>query len=272
MMENLRVLGARVGSLVSVAILVIVLAGVAAAPAAAQTPTATPAAAAPDFSKLGFPTVAGTVSYTPGTAATINGSGGLSATIPANFYTGPATIDLLTGPASAFSAGASGNTVLAPFALRVTDTSTGKLVATGFGSPWTFQYTGPGVAPGSLVMNVTAATPPAITVNGTAPTVNGQTLTHPFTSASVGWLVANPAGSAAAPPAGRPLAVQGPARAPAASQAAAAKLPSTGTGGLLASPVSTKPSAALVSAALGLLLLAAVSLRIERRSAAEAGR
>jgi len=227
----------------------IALAGTAAAPAVAQTPTATPAAAAPDFSKLGFPTVAGTASYTPGTAATITGSGGLSATIPADFYKSPATIDLLTGPSSTFTTGAGGNTVLAPFALRVTDKSSGQLVGSGFGSPWTFSYTGPSVAPNSLVMNVTAATPPAITVNGTAPTVSGQTLTHPFTSASVGWLVANPAGAAAAP-----------------------KLPPGGTGGLLPSPKSVQPLAAVVLAALGLLILAADTRWARGRSGVAARR
>jgi hypothetical protein len=283
-MQRIAARIATTGALLAAMLLVAML-GSQGQRAAAQTP----AAAAPDFGRLGFPTVAGTATFTPGAATSVSG-GGMTVNLAADFAKDPAKFELLTGSPSTFASAAGGRSVIAAWAFRVTDTTTNQLLSS-FGSPAQWSYTNPAVTANSIVLNVTSATPPVVTPNGTPATISGQTIAHPFAGAGVGWLVANPAATAAtgsapssvsagtatglaAPraqaaaksPAKGPVAAQGPVKGPIASQApvkgpvtgqapssgpvvaqapanfapvavaAAPRLPSTGTGGLLPQP------------------------------------
>jgi hypothetical protein len=249
----------RLGAVGCAAVLATLLVGVPGT--RAQTPTATPAPVPADFSTLGFPTVAASADYTPGTATSVSADG-MTVQLAANFYRNPAKFELLTGSPSTFAAGADGRTLLFAWAFRVTDSTTNQRVGS-FGAPVQCSYTSDAVGADTVVLNTSPASPPAITVNGTAPTITGHTMAHPFSGATVGWLVASPA--AAAPPAGRgPAAVQAPAKAP--GPAAPAKLPSTGTGGLLDTPERAGTPTALVAAVLSLLLVTAGALSLGRRA------
>lgn len=290
-----------VGALLLAAAVAVMPAGVTAqspTPAAGGAAATATAAAAPpaDFTLHGFPNVVGSANYTPGTAATITAAG-QTLSVGASFYKNPAKIDLLNGPPSAFTAGAGGDTVLVAFAFRVTDTTSSQLVGSGFGSQFQYSFTSPAVNAQTVRFNVSSATPPAVTLSG-PPTVSAQTASLSFGGATVGWLFANPAAAAApavaataaapapaaratvaaaavqAPPKG-PIAVQAPSGRPAApaavvaaAPAAAPRLPSTGTGGLLAQDQSGlgATSAAVLLASLSLLGLAGALIR--RRPAA----
>jgi len=198
--------------------------------------------AAPDFSKYGFTTVAGSVNFTPGTAATIT-AGGQTIKIPADFYSKPVTFELLTGTPATFAPYAGGRNVLLAFAFRVTDTSTKQLVGK-FDKPVMWSYTDPAVTAQSAVFDVSAATPPTVVPNSVGPgTVSDHTIAHPFIIATVGWLVANPSVS---------------------TTPAASALPASGTGGLLSAK--SDLSIVLLAGVGGVaLLLGGVSLVFARQ-------
>lgn len=269
------------------ALVVAILCGAALASRAPHANAQTPAAAPANFGNLGFPTVAGSGTFTPGTASTVTG-GGMTVNLAADFSKDPAKFEMLTGSPAAFAAAAGGRTVILAWAFRVTDTTTNQQIG-AFGSPVQWSFTNAAVGSGSIVMNVTAATPPVVTPNGTPPTISGQTIAHPFSGATVAWLVANPpaavassssvspgtatglalprAQAAAQSPVKGPITSQGPASGPATALvavqapalssapvpvASAPRLPNTGTGGLLG-PSKQNRAGAPAEAALVLL-------------------
>jgi hypothetical protein len=212
----------------------------------------TPAGSAPDWSKFGFSTVAGSVMYTPGTATSVTAAGQKVA-LPADFYSKPVKFELLTGNPASFAPNAGGRSVLLAFAFRVTDTSTNQLVGK-FDKPAQWSYTASEVTAQSAVYDVSASATPTVVPNSVSPgTVTGTTLAHPFILDTVGWLVTNPA------------AASGAAAATTASAAGQAQLPSTGTGGLLDTPQNGLSASVLAVIAITSALLAAGGAYVLRR-------
>ena len=117
----------------------------------------------------------------------------------------PVKFEFLEGDPNFFAQNLSGDDqgkqVLATFAFRVTDPATGQLVGK-FDKPVVWSVTGAAIDSESDVYNVSAANPPKITENPTKGTLQGNTLTHSFGGAGVGWLVLGP--PAAPAPAGMP--------------------------------------------------------------------
>lgn len=194
------------------------------------------AAGPPDFTQFGFPTVVGSVQYTPGTAATIT-AGTQQVVLPADFISKTVKFELLEGDASTFAASLpitdQGRTIIIAWAFRVTDASTNQLLAR-FDKPVQWSVTDPRIAAGSAVYNTTAANPPKVTANSAPGTISGTTLSHPFGGAGVGWLVLAPPGAAAptetAVPAAAPTEVPttAPTEMPTAIPPTSIGMPSTG--------------------------------------------
>lgn len=186
----------------------------------------TPAPGPPDFTTLGFSSVA-SANYTPGTATTVT-AGPERVAVPAGLYHDPVKFELLDAPTATYASFVNGGTVLSAYAFRVTDTTTNQLVGS-FASPVTYSFTGSAVTPQTVTYNVTPTTPPRVTPNSSAGTVTGHTLSHTFGAASVAWLTVNPPAGAAtsaqatpppAPPAAPPVARTAAAAPPPAPPAA----------------------------------------------------
>lgn len=180
---------------------VLPLVGVLAAWAAMPGAPASAQATVPDLSQFGFPKVTGMVDFTPGTEATLT-AGNQKVILPADFISTTVKFEFLEGDPAFFASNLAGDDkgdqVVATFAFRVTNTTTGNLVAR-FDKPVVWSITDPQIGPDSEVYNSTAANPPVITANPTKGVVTGNTLTHSFGGAGVGWLVLNPAEAVAEP-------------------------------------------------------------------------
>ncbi len=216
----------------------------------------------PDFTKFGFATVAKSMDIAPDQAATIT-AGDQSVAIKAGTFDSPVTFDLLTSEPSAWKDLVKDRTVRAAFAFRVTDKAT-KAIVGAFKQPVTYSYGGKDAQSTDAILNITAATPPAITPNP-APITFDSKVNHPFTGAGVAWLVVSAPANAAA------------SAAATARPAAAATTPvATGTGGATTT-TATLPKTGeahvsgtdrIVSLALGLgavSLLAGMALIMRRR-------
>jgi len=91
-----------------------------------------------------------------------------------------------------------GKPVVATFAFRVTDPSTGQLVGK-FDKPVMWSDTSGNITSESAVYNTSPANPPKITDNPTPATLQGTTLSHSFGGAGVGWIVVGGAPSQSTP-------------------------------------------------------------------------
>lgn len=161
-----------------------------------------------DFAQFGYPTVAASVDFTPGTAATLT-AGTQQVVLPADFISKTVKFELLTGDASYWApllaSDDQGRPILAAWAFRVTDATTGARIGR-FDKPVQWSVTDSRVADGTSVYNTSAANPPVITDNPTAGTLSGTTFAHAFGGAGVGWLTLGPVQPAAAPaPVGMPV-------------------------------------------------------------------
>jgi hypothetical protein len=193
-MRSLSVLSGRM--------LVFTFLGVLAAWALVAGPARTQAqATVADMTQFGFPNVMGSVTFTPGQANTLT-VGNQRLDMPADMISKTVTFEFLQGDNSFFAQNLSeddkGKPVIANFAFRVKDASTGQLIGR-FDKPVVWSITDASVSSDSEIYNVSAANPPKITENTTPPTLQGTTLTHSFGGTVVGWLVVNPA-----PPVGMP--------------------------------------------------------------------
>ena len=172
-----------------------------AAPSATATPAATPAGsatpvAAADFTQFGFPTVGGSIQLAAGQGGTVS-AGNQTVTIDPGTFATPVTFDLLTGDVATFQPLADpDDTVIGAFAFRVTGPS--GLIRT-FAKPVHYAITSAQVAAGGSIYNTTATNPPQASENAKPPVVAGQTLTHDFTGAAVGWFTTAPAPGSVAP-------------------------------------------------------------------------
>ena len=159
-----------------------------------------------DFTQFGFPTVAATVMFTPGTAATLT-AGTQQVILPADFLSKPVKFELLTGDPAFFqpllAADDRSRPIVAVWAFRVTDVATNQLVGK-FDKPVQWSVTDSRIGPDSAVYNTSAATPPVVTDNPSPGTVTGTTLAHPFGGAGVGWLAVGPAPAPGMPATGAP--------------------------------------------------------------------
>ncbi|MCL8209328.1 MAG: hypothetical protein K6V97_14860 [Actinomycetia bacterium] len=156
----------------------------------------------PDLSQDGFPTVAAQQTVSPNQAATVT-AGDITIRIPAGTFSTPVQFELLEGSNATWQAKApAGQKVIANFAFKVVNSETGELVGT-FAKPVVFTLTNPAVGPASKYWNITPAG--AMVTNPVAPTISGDTLSHPITAALVGWAVTSPA-AATSVSTGLPLA------------------------------------------------------------------
>jgi hypothetical protein len=200
------------------------------------------AQSAPDFTKFGYPTVAKSMDLTPDQTATIT-AGDQSVTIKAGTFDNPVTFDLLTSDPSTWKDLVKDRTVRAAFAFRVTDKNTKAIIAQ-FKQPVQYSYAGKDAQATDVILNTTAASPPVITVNGTAPTFDGK-VNHGFGGAGVGWLVASAqTGAAAGSPAAAGTSTTGTSVSGTAAPATrAATTPvATGTGGATTLPQTGNPA------------------------------
>ncbi len=179
----MRAFRLRIGLMLS-GILLAVLAIVGARSAAAQ------ATGPADFTQFGYPTVAASVDFTPGTAATLT-AGTQQVILPADFISKTVKFELLVGDASFFkpllAPDDAEHPIVAAWAFRVTDATTGARIGR-FDKPVQWSVTDPRIGEGSAVYNTSAANPPVITDNSVPGTVTGTTLAHTFGGAGVGWL------------------------------------------------------------------------------------
>lgn len=178
-------------ALVAAATLLVAACG-AAAPAnsgSAPPPSASPSAALPaGLTAYGFSRVAASVSFSPGTAAHLQG-GNVTVTVPANALSAPATFQLLLGDTSYWqSLAPAGQTVVSAFAFRVVDSASGTEI-TKFQAAVVASITDPRIVASSRYLDTTRTQPPTVVANPKAPVISGTTLTHGNIGDGVGWLV-----------------------------------------------------------------------------------
>src|SRR4051794_1530594 len=84
-----------------------------------------------DFTQFGFPTVAASVQFTPGQAATLT-AGTQQVVLPAHFVSKPVKFELLPGAPSVFrsrlESDDQGRPIVAVWAFRVTDMASGQRI------------------------------------------------------------------------------------------------------------------------------------------------
>ncbi len=175
------------------------IAMLAAAPLMAQS-------AMPDMTQFGYPQLLARVFLQPGQAATIvvsdrspvsATSGTLSVSIPATEFTVPVQFDLLANSNSYWDSMApNGTSVVANFAYRVTDLSTGQLIDK-FKVPLAISIIDPGVSKDSVYWATTANGTPKLIDANQASFISGDDLEHAQGIASVGWIVTTPSAQVA---------------------------------------------------------------------------
>ncbi|MCY0863648.1 MAG: hypothetical protein OWQ57_01725 [Sulfobacillus sp.] len=158
----------------------------------------------PDFTQHGFPTVLATTNVTPGQATSVSADG-ITVNIPGDAFTTPVTFELLQGPVGSFSAMApSGQAPVTDFAFKVVDPQTGALVGK-FNAPVVAEITNSQINANSKYWDITPTG--SYAANPIAPTISGDTLSHPIAAAAVGWVITSPAVvQATSPVTGLPLA------------------------------------------------------------------
>lgn len=151
--------------------------------------SASPSAALPaGMTAYGFSQVAASVSFSPGTAAHLQG-GNVTVTVPANALSAPATFQLLLGDTAYWQTLApAGQTVVAAFAFRVVDSASGAEI-TKFQAPVVAAITDSRIVASSHYLDTTRAQPPTVVANPKGPVITGTTLTHGNIGDGVGWLV-----------------------------------------------------------------------------------
>ena len=161
----------------------------AAALVAFQTGGVSAASAGVDWTQNGFPTVVASAGINPSASTgTTLSADGMTVTIPAGAFTGPVEFQLLAGSPAAYAPEVpAGSVPLLAFGFRVLDD--GQLVG-AFQKPVMVSYTNPAIRAGSQYYNVLPNG--KLALNPVAPTVSGDTLTHPILGDPVAWLVTAP--------------------------------------------------------------------------------
>ncbi len=139
----------------------------------------------------GFPKIAGEAMFTPGQESKIT-SGDVSIIIPKDMYTEPLKFELLLGDEKLWQACVPDNkVVIAPYAYRITDPSTGKLIGR-VDKPVSMSVTDPRIASNAEYWSTSAANPPTAQLSSAKPQMSGATFKVDNGSARVGWFVTVP--------------------------------------------------------------------------------
>jgi hypothetical protein len=174
---------------ISLALVTLLAACGAYAASPTATPTTAPSSAGTDWMMHGFPNVIATRDFTPGTAATIN-AGPYTISVPADAFTVPVTINVLSGDPSSFSSNApSGEVPVLAFAFNVKDAK-GNLVVK-FNKPVMLTANDAQIYADSQYYNVAADG--SFTKNPTGLQESAGELSHPIAGAPVGWVITTPA-------------------------------------------------------------------------------
>ncbi|MCI0183747.1 MAG: hypothetical protein OWR52_01715 [Acidibacillus sp.] len=148
------------------------------------------ASTAPDFTKLGFPTVVASTTVQVGQAATLQ-YGELTVKIPKGAFSQTVKFELLEGQLSNFLTNVpSGQTPLVDFAFKVVNTQTNQLVAK-FHKPVIILYSDQAITLSSKYWDITPTG--KYVANPLPPKVVGSTLKHGNAAAAVGWVITAPA-------------------------------------------------------------------------------
>jgi hypothetical protein len=163
-----------------------------ATPTAAPMATATPAPSGIDWTMHGFPNVLITQHITPGNAATIE-VGPYIINVPADAFTTPVTLEVLSGDPSSFASNApSGEVPVLAFAFDVRDAN-GNLIVK-FNNPVTLTANDTKIFADSKYYNVAADG--AFTENSSGLQVAAGELSHPIAGTPVGWVITTPTAEA----------------------------------------------------------------------------
>ncbi|SMC03606.1 hypothetical protein SAMN00768000_1171 [Sulfobacillus thermosulfidooxidans DSM 9293] len=158
----------------------------------------------PDFTQHGFPNVIAKTTFTPGQATSVSANG-ITVDIPANTFSTPVTFELLQGPIANFTANApSSQAPVTDFAFKVINNQTGALVGK-FNAAVIAKITNSQINSASKYWDITPSG--TYQANPIAPTITGDTLSHPIDAAAVGWVITSPAvHQATSPVTGLPIA------------------------------------------------------------------
>ncbi len=149
----------------------------------------------------GYPHVLATVNVDPGQKASItvpdqyaSGKvpGYMTISIPAGAFSVPVRFEVLAGTNAYWDRKVASNlTVVANFAYRVVDRSTGTLVDR-FEKPVTYSVSDPMITADSVYWATTASQPIKLVNANQASQISGDTLEHPTPVSTVGWIVTTP--------------------------------------------------------------------------------
>ena len=118
--------------------------------------------------------------------------GEITVTIPAAAFATPLKFQLLEGDLGYWQGLApAGQQVLAAFALRSVDPSTGQLVVK-YDAPVVVAVDDPLVGSQTVYANTTATDPPQVSTNPVPPVIAGHVLKHGNIASAVGWIVTSP--------------------------------------------------------------------------------
>ena len=150
-----------------------------------------PAGNDPDFTRYGFPRVAATVRFIPGQPTTISADP-LTVALPGDLYTEPLDFELLTGSASDWQpCVGNDHLVLAPYAYRVKEVATGRLVSR-FDKPAQVTIRDPRLDSSSTYWTTTAENPPTAEPSSNPYSIDGTTCMVENPAARRGWFLTAP--------------------------------------------------------------------------------
>lgn len=198
-----RVSAGLLGASLALAVLVLGCTGLApptgervTCPGVAHTDSAQSAAPPgdePDFTLHGFPQVGAARRFVPGTEETLS-AGQIALRLPPDLYTEPLEFELLLGDERAWQTCLPDpHVVIAPYAYRVTDPSTGKRIGR-FDKPVDVAVTDPRIVQGATYWFTSATNPPTAQAASTTPSVVGTTFRWTNGSARAGWFTTVPKG------------------------------------------------------------------------------
>jgi hypothetical protein len=145
----------------------------------------------PDFGLYGFPRVAATEQFTPGSELQIR-SGPISLTVPPDLYTDPLRFELLVGDEPSWQrCVAEDRVVVAPYAFRITDPATGNRVGR-IDKPVAATIADPRIGAGAVFWTTSPTSPPVAEQASAQPPVAGNTIRPTNANARIGWFTTVP--------------------------------------------------------------------------------
>ncbi len=158
--------------------------------AAQAAPAGAASGGEPDFALYGFPRVAASEQFTPGRELQIR-TGPILLTIPPDFYTDPVRFDLLVGDEAVWQRCVPENrTVVAPYAIRITDPSGNRVGR--FDKPVAATITDSRISSDAKFWTTSPANPPGAEHASAQPSIEGNTIRAANGSARIGWFTTAP--------------------------------------------------------------------------------